>query len=755
MKAKQQGQKVVQKAGKQAGKKGDRPPMGGRGGRVGHSGYISFEQRRKAVKLYLEEGLPSDLVAREIGVGKATVFEWVKRYREVGEEGLRTGYHPDRQRRTNGALTALQMKIVEVKRANPTFGVKRIAQLLKRMFFVPASATTVSRTLHKKQMMPEVRKPKRNPSKPRFFERSTPNQMWQSDIFPFRLTGQFAYLIGFIDDHSRYMTGLGLYRTQTAENVLEVYRRATGAYGVPKEMLTDNGRQYTNWRGKTRFEHELQKDRVHHLRSSPHHPQTLGKIERFWKSIWEEFLSRAQFDTFESARERVAWWVDYYNHQRPHQGVGGLCPADRFFAIQKELGVVMKKGLVGNLQELALRGKSRPPFYMVGRMGDQSVVIREEQGKVRMTVDETEGQAVEYDPEGGKDEHSDGEQDAANTAELQCGGKGIGGPGGLVGAAADSAGVSGTGGELGDPAQLGEAGDLRDAHGAGGSTGRGECGIRGPAAGEAVGIVAGGTGAAFGDGAGGSCAGGGEGVNYPRNVVEASDENGSGTGSGSHGSATVPGGAGGLDGAAFGQAGLRGDGGQRESVPALAGAGDGRVAQGAPAEGGPRGGARAGTEPADEAAAGPQGHGAGREVATVEQAVGELERPDGTGHEFGMKDLCVGEVSHDHGGQGVESGGGAGPAPGGTDHSGAGRTDECGSGGRADGSLPENLLQVGAARPLGDPLLAAGGQAGAAGGTCGQGEGVLDPGGQGAPGTGSGAGANPACESRSAGVVTG
>jgi transposase InsO family protein len=64
---------------------------------------------------------------------------------------------------------------------------------------------------------------------------------------------------------------------------------------------------------------------------------TLGKMERFWKSILEEFLLRAQFGSFEEARERIRLWVQYYNHQRPHQGIGGLCPADRFFEIHHEL----------------------------------------------------------------------------------------------------------------------------------------------------------------------------------------------------------------------------------------------------------------------------------------------------------------------------------------------------------------------------------------------------------------------------------
>jgi hypothetical protein len=207
-------------------------------------------------------------------------------------------------------------------------------------------------------------------------------------------------LIGFIDDYSRYMVGLELYRTQTADQVLEVYRRAIGEYGVPKEMLTDRGRQYTNWRGTTRFEREIGKDRVRHIKSQAHHPMTLGKAERFWKTIYEEFLVRAQFGSFEEARERIRQWVQYYNHKRPHQGIGGLCPADRYFEIQAELKKTMEQGIADNVLEMALRGKPKEPFYMVGRMEGQSVVLRAEKGKLRLMVDDEEGggtQEMVYD----------------------------------------------------------------------------------------------------------------------------------------------------------------------------------------------------------------------------------------------------------------------------------------------------------------------------------------------------------------------
>ena len=175
---------------------------------------------------------------------------------------------------------------------------------------------------------------------------------------------------------------------------------ATGEYGVPKEMLTDNGRQYASWRGTTKFQKELKKDHVHHIRSSPHHPMTLGKIERFWQTLKEEFLERARFETFEEARERIAYWVKYYNHKRPHQGLDGMCPADRFFSIQKEMKETIERGVAANVEEMALRGKPVKPFYMVGRMGDKSVVIETDKKRMSVRVDGqelTSGQPMVYE----------------------------------------------------------------------------------------------------------------------------------------------------------------------------------------------------------------------------------------------------------------------------------------------------------------------------------------------------------------------
>jgi transposase InsO family protein len=363
-----------------------------------------LEFKLRCVKLRLEEGIPIPLLSKEVGASKDVIRRWTKAYQERGEAGLRYGVIPARSR---GKLPEpVREKIVEIKKRDPLFGVKRISHLLKRAFFLSASPETVRRTLRAESLIvPSRKKHHHNMTRPRFFERSTPNQLWQSDIFTFRLGGRYAYLIGFIDDYSRYMVGLELYRTQTADQVLEVYRRAIGEYGVPKEMLTDRGRQYTNWRGTTRFEREIGKERVKHIKSQAHHPMTLGKIERFWKTIYEEFLVRAQFVSFEEARERIRNWVQYYNHKRPHQGIGGLCPADRFFEIQAELKKTMEQGIADNVLEMALRGKPKEPFYMVGRMEGQSVVLRAEKGKLRLMVDDEEGggkQEMVYDVTAGE-----------------------------------------------------------------------------------------------------------------------------------------------------------------------------------------------------------------------------------------------------------------------------------------------------------------------------------------------------------------
>jgi transposase InsO family protein len=411
-------------------KKRNSPPRGAGGGNKMRR--FTADEKLRAIRLHLEEGFSQTLVCQELNVSKSSLGLWLQAYRLGGEAGLQPGVPGSRQGRLPAPITD---KLIELKQENPVFGVKRISQLLRRWFFLPASPETVRRHLHDARLMPESSPPKkRNLTRPRFFERATPNQMWQTDIFTFRLGGRYAYLIAFMDDYSRFIVGVDLFRSPTALSVIEVYRVAVGEFQPPKEMLTDNGRQYTSWRGTSRFEAELKKDRVAHFKSRPHHPMTLGKIERFWETLWQEFLSRAQFDSFDAARERIKLWIKYYNHKRPHQGIEGLCPADRFFEIQTQLRSTIEAGIQENLLELALRGKPQAPFYMVGRMDGQSVVLRAEKGKIKLSVSDQQNheQELTYDlNQNPNDQRKDGTEKTNPSATSQCSGQSPGGAGGV------------------------------------------------------------------------------------------------------------------------------------------------------------------------------------------------------------------------------------------------------------------------------------------------------------------------------------
>jgi len=447
-------------------KKRNSPPRGAGGAKKARR--YSAAEKLKAVRLYTEEGFSQAVVCEELGIGKSTLVLWLQAYRLGGEAGLAPVQGHRRKAKLPQPITD---KIIELKQENPTFGIKRISQVLRRCFFLPASPETVRQRLHEAELMTEQPPRKqRNITRPRFFERATPNQMWQTDIFTFRLGGRYAYVIAFMDDYSRFIVGADLFRSPTAQAVIEVYRVAAGEFQPPKEMLTDNGRQYTSWRGTSRFEAELQKDRVAHFKSRPQHPMTLGKVERFWSTIWQEFLVRAQFDSFEAARERIKLWIKYYNHKRPNQGIEGLCPADRFFEIQAELRKTIETGIQENLLELALRGKPQAPFYMVGRMDGQSVVLRAEKGKLKLSVSDQQNneQELTYDLSQNNDQRKEnGTEKTHPGAPSQCPGQSPGGAGGVDGTVQAGGSLPPVEHQLDHLQPLAAAGDGGDAPGAG------------------------------------------------------------------------------------------------------------------------------------------------------------------------------------------------------------------------------------------------------------------------------------------------
>lgn len=364
-----------------------KPRLGGRGTAKGRrlvraegSGQppMTPQQRLLILDTWQRSGLPGGDFAALVGVSKHTLYAWKKKFQQQGPAGLMD--QPRGGPKGSRLPDLTKRSILLLKQSHPEWGCQRISDMLWRGPALPASPAAVAKVLHEAGYVMEETPTRPHPDKPRQFERATPNQLWQTDLFTFMLKRQNrrVYLVAFMDDHSRFVTGYGLYASQSSALVLEVVRAAVAAYGPPQEILTDNGSQYVTWRGKSAFTRELEKRGIRQIVARPHRPQTLGKIERFWGTLWRECIEAAVFVDLEDARRRIGHFIDYYNFQRPHQGIEGLVPADRFFGAAPDVLATLRQRVAANALELARNGVPKAPFYVTGRIGDRAFSVHAE-----------------------------------------------------------------------------------------------------------------------------------------------------------------------------------------------------------------------------------------------------------------------------------------------------------------------------------------------------------------------------------------
>ena len=280
-----------------------------------------------------------------------------------------------------GAKTpkAVREEIIKLKRKEPGFGLKKIKQWMYRFRGVNVSTGTVRKTVTNEglELVKIKKKTKRSSDRIRRFERATPMQLWQSDITQLNVgqNSMRVYLTIFMDDHSRYIVGWRLQSRQTQDLVIDAFKEAVIKYGKPQEVLTDQGRQYFAWRGKSDLEKLLEKENIKHVVSRAHHPQTLGKCERFWETVSNEFWTRIRPFDLDEARERLKYFIDHYNYQRPHQGLDGQVPADRFFKVADEIKANIERTIKENSIRIALGELPRPPAFLIGQVGDQRIAF--------------------------------------------------------------------------------------------------------------------------------------------------------------------------------------------------------------------------------------------------------------------------------------------------------------------------------------------------------------------------------------------
>jgi transposase InsO family protein len=339
---------------------------------------LTAEQKLLILDTWQRSGLPANDFAALVGVNRITLYTWKKKFEELGPAGL---MDPPRKSSGNGKVPDLtQRTILMVKKANPQWGCQRISDVLYRGPGLPASANTVARVLREAGYVLEEQPTTPHPDKVRSFERARPNQLWQTDLFNFVLKRQNrrVYLVAFMDDHSRFVVGYALHASCTAPLVIEAFKAAVVSVGAPQEVLTDNGPQYVTWRGTSRFAAELQNRGIKHIVATPRHPQTLGKVERFWGTMWRECLLSALFIDLADAQKRIGHFIDYYNFQRPHQGIDGLTPADRFFGAAPQMLATLKTRVQANALELARSGTPVAPFYITGQVNGKAFSVHAE-----------------------------------------------------------------------------------------------------------------------------------------------------------------------------------------------------------------------------------------------------------------------------------------------------------------------------------------------------------------------------------------
>ena len=336
--------------------------------------------------------------SRVWGVGKVSLRKWLKRYELEGPKGLERKQY---KRLGRPRRSGIREEIAEVQRKYPDFGLRKVKDFLYRFHGVKVSTGSVRNTLREKGLSSRgVHKRRRKIQPPRRFERANAGDLWQSDITSFVLTrhSQRVYLTVFLDDYSRYIVSWGLYLRQTQDIVIETLLSGIDRFGKPKEVLTDQGRQYFAWRGKGDFQKLLIREGIQHVVARTHHPQTVGKTERFWATVGEEFWVRVQPQDLTEAKERFGHFVAHYNHFRPHQGIDGMVPADRFFGVESQVRETLEKALSRNELHLALGEKPRKPVFLVGQVGDQQVSLHGEKG--RLIFQTQDGNRQEMDLEG-------------------------------------------------------------------------------------------------------------------------------------------------------------------------------------------------------------------------------------------------------------------------------------------------------------------------------------------------------------------
>ncbi|MDQ1537841.1 MAG: hypothetical protein QOE58_2234 [Actinomycetota bacterium] len=293
------------------------------------------EQRYQAVLAVIADGRTVKEVAAQWAVSRQTLHAWLARYEAEGLEGL-----VDRSHRPvscpHQMPAELEARVLEMRRAHPFWGPHRIVVELRRRAVDPLpSESGVYRCLVRAGLIEPQRRKRRREDWKRW-ERGRPNELWQMDtVGGFLLAdGTHAKALTGVDDHSRFCVSAKLMVKERVQPVCDGLALALRTFGVPEQILTDNGKVFTGRFARppveVLFDRICRENGIEHLLTQPRSPTTTGKVERFHRTLRQEFDTRRVFTSLRTAQQALDEWVADYNFNRPHQSLDDATPAERF-----------------------------------------------------------------------------------------------------------------------------------------------------------------------------------------------------------------------------------------------------------------------------------------------------------------------------------------------------------------------------------------------------------------------------------------
>jgi transposase InsO family protein len=303
------------------------------------------EQRYRAVLEVLDEGATVTDVARRYGVARQTVHEWLARYANGGGlAGL-----ADRSSRPESCphqmSAVVEARVLALRRAHPGWGPSRIVWQLERDSVAPLPGrSSVYRALVRHGLV-EAKKRKRRREDYRRWERGRAMELWQMDVMGrvHLADGVEVKVVTGLDDHSRFVVSAKVVARATARPVCQALGEALARYGIPDQILTDNGKVFTarfgTGPGPVMFDRICADNGIRHLLTAPYSPTTTGKVERLHKTMRAEFFTPKDraFATIAELQQALDAWVGEYNTTRPHQSCGGRPPIERFRLANRSL----------------------------------------------------------------------------------------------------------------------------------------------------------------------------------------------------------------------------------------------------------------------------------------------------------------------------------------------------------------------------------------------------------------------------------